>query len=281
MLTNVISAIAYFCPMKKTYCFLLICSGLFWTGCNSGDGNGGGGDSNTAAPAVPILSYSIISTHPHDTSYFTEGLEFYHNTLLESTGNYGSSKLVQLDHPSGRVLKEVNLDPRYFGEGITVLNDTLYQLTYKEQEVLVYNAKDFRRLSTLPFKGEGWGLTNNGKEIIASNGTSTLYFHEPGTFNLIRQVNVTEAGSYVTNINELEYVNGFVYANQWQYPYILKIDPATGTVVAKLDLSDMVSRAQSDGHSEHFNGIAYNPSTNKFYVTGKYWKSLYEIQFER
>ena len=220
--------------------------------------------------------------YPHDTSFFTEGLEFYKNTLLESTGLQGKSKLVQVDQETGKISKQVNLDPKQFGEGITVFHDTIYQMTYQQNIVNVYSAKDFKKIKELPLTGEGWGLTNDGKNLIASNGSSNLYFYEPSTFRLLRVQGVTENGAVVPNINELEYINGFIYANQWQYNYILKIKPDSGEVVAKIDVSDLVNKAkEKHPKSEALNGIAYNPATNKFYVTGKYWPEIYEIQFDR
>lgn len=274
-LTKVNEHITYFCWMRKQYLFLPALFAFFIISCN-----------NTDAPApdpdktsVPILTYNIVSTLSHDTSYFTEGLEFYDSTLLESTGNYGKSKLVQYEPKTKQILKELKLDNKYFAEGITVLKDTLYQLTYKEEVVLVYDAKTFKKIGELPFKGEGWGLTNDGKNLIASNGSNNLYYYEPGTFKLLKTLNVTENGTPVVNINELEYVDGFVYANQWQYGYIVKIDASNGNVVARLDFNSLVDAVRKDKHSEYFNGIAYNKNTKKFYVTGKLWPQIYEIQF--
>jgi len=146
--------------------------------------------------------------------------------------------------------------------------------------VHVYSAKDFKKIKELPLEGEGWGMTNDGKNLIASNGKSSLYFYDPSTFRLIRELPVTESGSSVVNINELEYINGFVYANQWQYNYIIKINPSTGEVVGKMDLSNEVNKIKAkDPHAEFLNGIAYNPSTKKVYITGKLWPEIYEIQF--
>ncbi len=187
---------------------------------------------------------------------------------------------MQYDPGTGNVLKEVKLADSFFGEGVTVFNDTLYQLTWQEETVFVYSAKDFKKIKELKINGEGWGLTNDGGQLIASNGSSNLYFYEPSTFRLLRELAVTENGSPVLNINELEYVNGFVYANQWQLNYILKINPSNGEVVAKLDLTDLVRRTNTDPNN-HLNGIAFNKNTNKFYVTGKNWPVLYEIQFDR
>lgn len=264
--------------MKKQYWFLSTLLFLFFISCNNSDTS----ETTTESPqnAIPVSTVSIIATLPHDTSSFTEGLEFYDSTLLESTGNYGPSKLLQLDPKTGRILKEIKLGDKYFGEGITVLHDTLYQLTWKEKVVFVYDAKTFKKIKELPFKGEGWGLTNDGTNLIASNGSSSLYYYQPGTFQLLKVVNVTENGSPVPNVNELEYVDGYVYANQWQYNYIVKIDPKSGNVVSKYDLSaisDSVQRMYPG--ADVLNGIAYNHATKKFYITGKHWPQLFEIQF--
>jgi glutamine cyclotransferase len=267
--------------MKKYYWFLLAAPAVFFISCTNNDTS----SSNSGATpehTTPSMSFSIASTLPHDTSFFTEGLEFYNNTLLESTGLPGKSRLVQTDPATGKVLQMVHLDPKYFGEGITVLHDTIFQLTWQEHVVHVYTAKDFKKIKELPLNGEGWGLTNDGKNLIASDGSSNLYYYDPSSFKLVRTLSVTENGSMVLNINELEYVNGFIYANQWQYNYILKINPTTGEVVAKLDLTDQVNKVHAtDPHAEYLNGLAYNPNTKKFYVTGKLWSELYELQFDR
>jgi glutaminyl-peptide cyclotransferase len=236
--------------------------------------------------AVATISYTIVSTQPHDTSYFTEGFEFYGNTLIESTGMNGKSKLVQVEPKSGKVLKQVSLDEKYFGEGATVLNDTVYQLTWREHVVFVYSAKDFRKIREMPLSGEGWGLTNDGKSLIASTGSSDLFFYEPQTFKLQRTLTVTENGSYVNNLNELEYVDGFIYANQWNAnnnfdgDYIFKINAQTGQVVGKLNLSGVVKQVTTQyPQAEVLNGIAYNRQTKKFHITGKNWPMIFEMDF--
>jgi len=247
---------------------------IYLMSCNGTDQN----SVTNEPPPTPSLSYSVLSSIPHDTKNFTEGLEFYNNTLLESTGQYDSSRLLQVEPATGKVLKEVKLDAKYFGEGISVLHDTLYQMTWRENVVFVYTVKDFKKVKELPLGGEGWGMTNDGKNLIVSNGSSNLFYYDPKDFHLVKQVPVTENETPVVNINELEYIDGFVYANQWHYNYILKINPADGKVVAKADLSELSAKNKKTDE-DVLNGIAYNPTTKKIYVTGKNWPAIYEVQF--
>ena len=233
------------------------------------------------------MTYSIIATYPHDTSSFTEGLLIYKGDMYESTGSpdyTGSSKLIKVDLKTGKAIKSISLDKKYFGEGIAIVNDTVYQLTYREQIGFMYSLKDFKKIKEFPFttSAEGWGMTTNGNEIIASDGTSNLSYYQPGTFRLLRTQSVTEGGSLAYNLNELEYIDGFIYANQWQAPYILKIDPASGNIVAKADLTTIWDRIKAvDPQADVPNGIAYDDVTKKIYVTGKNWPELYEIQFSK
>lgn len=272
----------YFYAMRKARWFLPVFLFGFFISCSLLSCNP---DDNPDAPdtsikPVPTISYSILSTQPHDTSYFTEGLEFYNNTLIESTGLHGRSKLVQTDPQNGSVIRQTVLDPKFFGEGVTVLRDTVYQLTWEEHVVLVYSATDFRKIKELPLNGQGWGLTNDGTNLIASNGSSDLYYYEPQTFKLLKTVSVTENGSVVPNLNELEYVDGFIYANQWQQNYIYKINAASGEVVGKMNLTDLTKKAREQYYNaEVLNGIAYNPATKNFHVTGKNWPQIFVLQF--
>jgi glutaminyl-peptide cyclotransferase len=269
----------YFCPMKFKWLSMLALCAVYMSSCNNTGPASGNSDDTSNSTNTPMISYSIAASYPHDTSSFTEGLEFYKGELIESGGNYGKSKLFSYDLTSGKSSRTIPLDSKYFGEGVTVVNDTAYQLTWKENVVMVYSAKDFRKVKEFPFNGEGWGLTNDGKNIIASNGTSNLFFYEPETFRLLKTQLITENGSSVLNINELEYINGYVYANQWGYPYIIKIDPNSGQVVGKLDLTELVNKVKAqDPKADFLNGIAYNPETKKFYVTGKYWPQIFELQ---
>lgn len=264
--------------MKKVL-FALLVLAAFISCNNDTTANNGGGENSL--PPIPVINYSVGATFAHDTSFFLEGLEFYKGKLLESTGLNGKSRLTEYDLATGKISKQIKLDDKFFGEGITVFHDTLYQLTYVEGVVHVYDAKDFKKIKELPYKnGEGWGLTHDSTHLIGTNSGNSLYYYDPATFAVVKSVPITENGSAAININELEYVNGFIYANQWQYPYILKIDPVKGEVVAKMDLTSLVQKEGGANASEKvLNGIAYNPETKKFYVTGKNWSKIYELQF--
>ena len=261
--------------MKKLF-FLVTLSGF--AACNSGTKPPDKIDPN----APKGMSHSIVDTFPHDTSSYTQGLVIYKGDLYEGTGNWGFSKLKKVDLKTGKAIREISLDKKYFGEGITILNDTVYQLTYKEKTVFVYTLNDFKKIKELMVDFEGWGLTNDGKNLIVSNGSSELNYYEPSTFKLLKTQTVTESGMPVSNINELEYINGFIYANQYLAPYIFKIDPATGQIVAKADLTGMWNRIKTiDPDADVPNGIAYDATTKKIYITGKWWPELYEVQFSQ
>jgi glutamine cyclotransferase len=268
--------------MKKIFfAALLICL----IGCKNDDNNDKG---KTTNPPPPPETFNCVlqNTYPHDTSSFTEGLVFYNGSLYESTGDpdyTGKSRLLKIDLKSGQAEKQVVLDKNYFGEGIAILRDTIYQLTYKEHKVFVYTLKDFKKINEFHFDPpEGWGMTTDGTNLIVSIGTSDLYFYEPSDFKQVKKITVTDAGTPGYNVNELEYIDGFIYANQWQLPYILKIDPANGQVVAKADLTDLWNRIkQKDPHAEVLNGIAYDPASKKIYITGKWWPELYQVQFTK
>lgn len=240
---------------------------------------------NPPADAPKVISYSILDSFPHDTASFTQGLIIYNGQLYESTGDEHSNanKIMKVDLKTGKALQSASIESKkYFGEGITILHDTVYQLTWQQKVVFVYTLKDLKKVKEFSITTDGWGMTTNGKELIVSDGTSNLYYYNPSDFQLLRTQSVTESGSLSHNLNELEYINGFVYANQWQYPYILKIDPASGKIVAKADLNEVWERVKAnDPQADVPNGIAYDAATNKIYVTGKLWPWLYEIQFSQ
>lgn len=233
-------------------------------------------------PPPPVLGHTIIQVYPHDTSFYTQGLTFYKGELYEGTGDpgyRGQSRLMKIDLKTGKAVKKNSLSDKYFGEGITILRDTIYQLTWQQNVVFVYTLKDFQEVKKYKIDTEGWGITNDGQRLIVSTGNGILYYYDPSTFRLLSKSSIMEGNNQTFNLNELEYINGFVYANQYQYPYILKIDPAAGRVVAKYDVTDMWKRVQAiDPEVDVPNGIAYDSTTKKIFVTGKYWPEMYEIQ---
>ena len=233
------------------------------------------------------ISFKVVNTFPHDTTSYTEGFLINNGSLYESTGHTksypGSRSLFgPVDLKTGRIETKVEIDKnKYFGEGIAFLNDRVYQLTDTTHIGFVYNAKNYKRLGSFAFDGEGWGLTTNGKYLIMSNGSSNLYYRDPSTFKIIKTLGVSDNNGPVQNINELELIKGFIYANQWLTDNILKIDTATGKVVGKLDLSSLKTEAKMKyPYSEETNGIAFDSASDKIYVTGKLWPQIYEIQFK-
>lgn len=229
----------------------------------------------------PILGHSIVGVFPHDTSFYTQGITFYKGELYEGTGDpgyVGKTRLMKVDLKTGKPLKQISIEKKYFGEGITILRDTIYQLTWQEHKVFAYTVKDFRKVKEYDLPTEGWGLTNDGQRLIVSTGSGMLYYYDPSTFRLLSKSSIMEGNGETFNLNELEFIDGFVYANQYQLAYILKIDPAAARVVAKYDVSDMWKRVQAaKPDADYPNGIAYDDVTKKIYVTGKLWPEIYEV----
>ncbi len=257
----------------------LIIASLTWlASCNSGGSENGENGNKPKGP--DNMSYSIVDTFPHDTSSYTQGLLIYKGDLYEGTGNWGFSKLMKVNLKTGKAEKEISLDKKYFGEGVTIVRDTVYQLTYKEKKVFVYTLPDFKKIKEYDVDFEGWGLTNDGTHLIVSTGSDELRFYDPSTFRLVKTQGITEAGSPVNNINELEYINGFIYANRYEYEYVLKIDPNTGVVVARANINALWERAKSiNPKADVPNGIAYDSASKKIYITGKWWPELYQVTF--
>jgi len=239
-------------------------------------------ENTNSTPPPPVLGHTIKQVYPHDTSFYTQGLTFYKGELYEGTGDpgyAGKTRLMKMDLKTGKPLKSISLSDKYFGEGVTILRDTIYQLTWQQNVVFVYTLKDFKEVKRYHLNGEGWGLTTDGQRLIVSDGSGTLYFYDPSTFKLLTKSAIMEGNNNTFNLNELEYIDGFVYANQYTYPYILKIDPASARVVAKYDVTDMWKRVKAiDPEVDVPNGIAYDSTTKKMFVTGKYWPEMYEIQ---
>lgn len=236
-------------------------------------------ENNITNNPIQQTNIQIINQYPHNVNSFTEGLEYRDSVLYESTGLNGTSKLAKINLQTGKDITQTNLDKKYFGEGITILNNKIYQLTYKEEKCFVYDAKTLKKISEFSYKGEGWGMTNDGKQIINSNGSNNLYFRNINNFNEDNIISIFDENGPLGNINELEYVDGFIYANVWYKNYIAKIDPKQGKVVAKYDFSNIINQYLPGLHVDAvLNGIAYNATNKTFYITGKNWPLLFEVK---
>jgi len=227
--------------------------------------------------SVPIYGINVVNSYPHDTAAFTQGLIYLDGHIYEGTGQRGASSLRKVDLESGDVLQQSNLDAQYFDEGITVFGDNIYQLTWTSGDVLIYDKESFALENTLSIAGEGWGLTHDGTHLIMSDGSSTLRYLDPETLEVVKSVTVTDGGIDVDRLNELEFINGEVWANVWKSPTIVRIDPESGVVNSRIDLSEI---NQQTGMDDVLNGIAYNAATGQIFVTGKNWNELYEIEVD-
>jgi glutaminyl-peptide cyclotransferase len=230
--------------------------------------------------APPAPDYSVISTYPHDRLAFTEGLFFHGGFLYESTGLYGQSSLRKVDLKTGVVLQEVDIPGQFFGEGLALLDGKLYQLTWKNNIGFVYDLDTFKQERQFSYPFDGWGLTTDGKSLIASDGSSQIRFLDPLTMAVQRTINVLENGTPVTNLNELEYAKGRIYANVWQTDRIVLIDPATGDVLRDYDLGGLLMQQDLEIRTDVLNDIAYDPDGDHLYVTGKLWPKLFEIKLQ-
>lgn len=230
------------------------------------------------------MNYAIRSMWPHDPAAFTQGLLIHNGELFESTGQFGTSWIGIVDINTGKVDKKVVLDKQYFGEGIAILNNKIFQLTYQNKVGFVYDLKTYKRLKEFQFDSfakEGWGLTHDNVNLIMSDGTNKLHYLDTATLALIRSIQVTDENGPVKNLNELEYIEGFVFANVWQTNLILKIDPNTGNVVGRIDLSKLASDARkASPQVDVLNGIAWHPDTRSFLVTGKNWPNIYILKID-
>jgi glutamine cyclotransferase len=228
--------------------------------------------------SVPVnYTYEVVKVYPHDQNAFTQGLVIEKGVLYESTGLYGNSTLRRVDLETGNVLQIYALPPEFFGEGITVFGDNIIQLTWQSHKGFVYDKHSFALLREFSYPTEGWGITNDGNQLIMSDGTANLYFLDPETFQKVGQVEVRDGNASVTYLNELEYINGEVYANIWLTDKIAIINPHTGQVKAWIDLTGIYTPENSDPNNV-LNGIAYDAEGDRLFVTGKRWSQLFEIK---
>lgn len=221
--------------------------------------------------------FEIVAAYPHDPAAFTQGLAIEGGQLYEGTGQYGASTVRRVDLTSGRPEKQRALGPRYFGEGITILDGLLYQLTWQNGVVVVYDLETFEVERTMQYDGEGWGLTDDGRQLIMSDGSATIRLRDPQTFAVTREIEVRAAGAPVPKLNELEYIDGEIWANIWYDDRIARISPANGEVLGFIDLSALYPQS-ARGSEAVLNGIAYDAAAKRLFVTGKNWPQLYEIE---
>lgn len=223
-------------------------------------------------------TYRVVHVYPHDPRAYTQGLLYADGHLYESTGLNGRSTLRMVDLESGRVLQSVPLPNQYFGEGLAAWGSTLVQLTWQDHIAFVYDRFSFRQIRTLRYEGEGWGLTEDGKDLILSDGSATLRFLDPSTAREVRRIVVKERGVPVTELNELEFVHGKIYANVWHSDRIVSIEPATGKVLGSIDLRGLLPAGERSDPEAVLNGIAWDAAHDRLFVTGKLWPKLFEIQ---
>ncbi len=227
---------------------------------------------------TPVYSYKVINTYPHSTDSFTQGLVFDEGTLYESTGLNGQSAVKIVDLETGKTVKSYDIADKYFGEGITVVGNKIIQLTWRAKKGFVYDKKTLKLLRTFKYDTQGWGITYDGKYIIMSDGSDVLYFMDPRTFKVKGTLDVYHENGKVGKLNELEYIDGEIYANIWGEEKIARINPKTGQVTAWIDLSGLLSKEDKKNRIDVLNGIAYDAENKRLYVTGKLWPKIFEIE---
>jgi glutaminyl-peptide cyclotransferase len=263
--------------MKKIALFLLP---VLMLACNDTKEESSTDNTTAAIPTPANMGYTIVKIYPHDVSSYTQGLIWFNNTLYEGTGMKGESRLMKINLETGQATQKIDIPKEYFGEGITILNDKIYQLTWEEHKVFVYDLATFKKIKEFDWNMQGWGITHNGKQLLISTGDSNIYFVNPETFAIERTLGVYDNNGYLADLNELEFVNGSIYANVYMKNYIAKINPETGLVEGRLDFSGLLQKTgqPTTEETDVLNGIAFNSATNSFYITGKKWPALYEIK---
>lgn len=233
---------------------------------------------------MPVYTYEIVKTYPHDAQAFTQGLVFHNGFLYEGTGGRREdrfhSSLRKVEIESGKVLQKFDLAGEYFGEGITILGEKIYQITWKERTAFVYDLKDFKLLKEFRYSGDGWGLANDGANLIMSDGTHVIRFVNPENFETLRTIPVfDEKGKPLMELNELEYIKGEIWANVWQEDVIVRIDPNNGKLLGQIDLTKLSDeQMESSREADVLNGIAYDETADRLFITGKKWNKLFEIK---
>ena len=229
-------------------------------------------------PDAAQYSYRVVKTYPHDRTAFTQGLEYRDGFLYEGTGLTGRSSLRKVELATGRVIQRYDLPQPFFGEGITVVNQQILELTWQSQTGFIYDKSSFRVLRSFNYPGEGWGLTNDGKLIYMSDGTADIRVWDPATLKEVRRITVKDGSTPITQLNELEWVRGEIYANVWQTDRIARISPADGRVLGWIDLSGILPKSDAVEAGAVLNGIAYDAAADRLFVTGKLWPKIFEIK---
>ena len=240
-----------------------------------------GNEMSELKKAVPVYTYDVINTFPHDRNAFTQGLVFQQGTFYESTGLNGASSLRLVDPLSGTVLKKVDVASQFFAEGMTIYNNKIYQLTWLSHKGFIYDLNSFEKIGEFSYDGEGWGLTNNEKFLIMSDGTNVIRFLDPDTLQTKKTISVFSNGQPLMRINELEFINGEIFANIWQTDMVVRINPRNGKILGWIDLSGLLSPEDRDGHVDVLNGIAYDQASERLFFTGKLWTKIFEIKLKK
>ena len=233
------------------------------------------------SPVKPALySYQVVNTFPHDTTSYTQGLEYHNGRFLESTGEYGQSTLRWVDVKTGKAIQKIDIDKQYFGEGSTLIGDQVIMLTWQNNMGFVYDAKSFKQVSTFPYQNsrEGWGLTFDGKQLLKSDGTNRIWFLNKETFKEEKFIEVYDDKGQVDQLNELEYIDGKLYSNVYQTNKIAIINPNSGVVEAYIDATGILPKSDNYGNTDVLNGIAWDKDGKRLYITGKKWDKLFEIK---
>ncbi|HMF01857.1 MAG TPA: glutaminyl-peptide cyclotransferase [Terriglobia bacterium] len=229
-------------------------------------------------PLATQYGYRVVKTYPHDRTAFTQGLEYRDGFLYEGTGMFGRSSVRKIDLDSGRIIQRYDLPQPFFGEGITVLNQQILELTWQSQTGFVYDKSSFQVLRSFDYPGEGWGLTNDGKQIYMSDGSANIRVWDSATLKEIRRITVKDGATPVTQLNELEWVRGEIYANVWQTDRIARISPVDGRVLGWIDLTGILPKSERPDPDAVLNGIAYDAAGDRLFVTGKLWPKIFEIK---
>ena len=237
--------------------------------------------SSTPSARTPVYVADIVQEWPHDRGAFTQGLVWHEGRLFESTGQVGQSSIREVELQTGRVIRKRDVPKPYFGEGIVILGDNMYELTWEQETAFVYDWKTFAPKGQFKYTGQGWGLATDGTSLIMSDGTAMIRFRDPTTFAVKDSITVKDHGQPVAKLNELEWVKGEIWANVWESDQIARINPKTGDVTGWIDLKGILPSLDRTGSEDVLNGIAYDAAQDRLFVTGKYWPKLYEIKLKQ